>query len=584
MSKRNVFQEREYNLMKRVGIWRKNPQLMAKEYLGITLFLYQKILIYLMNLFPEFMYIAARGQGKSFLIAVYAVIRCILYPDTNIVIASGTKGQARLIISEKITALYNNSATLRAEIKELNTSVNSPKCEFWNGSKIFAVPSADTARGYRGNILILDEFRMIKKDTVDTVLKQFLNVSRIPPYMKLPQYKHLKQEPNITIYISSAWYKNAWIWDEFNAFLKNFLSGKKSFVCDLPYHVSVYHKLLPMDYVLQDMQKDTFNETTFNMENNGLFIGESESSYFKLDSIAKCRTLKKVFIPPTSVEFLEARAKSNFKRKNLSNIPRKNYDSEVRIICADIALMGGNKAVKNDTAAITAIRLIQDGIEYKRQVCYLESVNRSIDSAELAILIKRLYYDFEADYVVLDTMGQGIGVFDAMCKTLYDEERDEEYEPWSSINDEAMNERFVTMGKPIIYSVKASASFNNDIAVELKSTFEKRKIELPIDDIIKRDELNAEKGFLTKSAEERKRELATFQQATALQNELISLEYKIQSGNIKIQEVGKATKDRYSSLAYANWYANELEKNLRRVDENNSLDSYLFGFEGWRGA
>lgn len=85
--KLSVLEQREYNLMRRVAMWRRNPQIMAEEYLGIKLFLYQKILIYLMNLFPEFMYIAARGQGKSYLIAVYAVIRCILYPDTKIVIA-----------------------------------------------------------------------------------------------------------------------------------------------------------------------------------------------------------------------------------------------------------------------------------------------------------------------------------------------------------------------------------------------------------------------------------------------------------------------------------------------------------------
>ena len=581
--KLSVLEQREYNLMRRVAMWRRNPQIMAEEYLGIKLFLYQKILIYLMNLFPEFMYIAARGQGKSYLIAVYAVIRCILYPETKIVIASGTKGQARLIITEKITMLYNNSAILRAEIKDLSPSFNDPKCEFHNGSKIFAVPSAETARGYRGNILILDEFRMIKKNTVDTVLKPFLNVVRMPPYMKLPKYKHLKQEPNVTIYISSAWYKNDWIWDEFNTFLKGLLKGGTTFVCDLPYHVSVFHRLLPLDYVLQEKTKDTFNQTTFDMEYNGLFIGETESSYFKLDPITKCRTLKKVFIPPTSEEFLEAKTKTTFKRSQLSNIPRKNFDSEIRLVSSDIALMGGSKTVKNDTATITCMRLLQDGNEYKRQVCYLESINESIDSAELAIKIKRIYYDFEADYVIVDTAGQGIGVFDVMCKTLYDEERDEEYEPWSCINDEEMNKRFVARGKPIIYSVKANASFNNNIAVTLKSVFEKQKIELPIDDIVKKSDLYADTSFLMKSPEKRQRQLSTFQQATALQNELIALEYKIQSGNIKIYETGKSTKDRYSSLAYANWYASELEKDLRRIDEESTLEDYLFGFEGWKG-
>ncbi|MEY8736431.1 hypothetical protein AB9M75_04070 [Lactobacillus sp. AN1001] len=48
--------------MEWVGYWRKNPHIFAEEHLGIKgLFLYQKILLYMMNKYDFFMYIAARG-------------------------------------------------------------------------------------------------------------------------------------------------------------------------------------------------------------------------------------------------------------------------------------------------------------------------------------------------------------------------------------------------------------------------------------------------------------------------------------------------------------------------------------------
>ena len=72
-----------------VSYWRKNPHRFVEDYLVISLFLYQKILLYMIERVGVFMYIAARGQGKSFLIALYCIIRCILYPNTNIVLASG---------------------------------------------------------------------------------------------------------------------------------------------------------------------------------------------------------------------------------------------------------------------------------------------------------------------------------------------------------------------------------------------------------------------------------------------------------------------------------------------------------------
>lgn len=77
--------------MKWVGYWRRNPQIFVKDYLGVNLKPYQKLLFYMMNKVDFFMYIAARGQGKSFLIALYCIVRCILYPGTKIVLASGEK-------------------------------------------------------------------------------------------------------------------------------------------------------------------------------------------------------------------------------------------------------------------------------------------------------------------------------------------------------------------------------------------------------------------------------------------------------------------------------------------------------------
>ena len=80
-------------LMDGVAIWtgfyRENPHRFAKDYLNITLKPIQQVILWLMfhNIF--FMFLAARGFGKTWLTTVYCVIRCILYPGTKIVVASG---------------------------------------------------------------------------------------------------------------------------------------------------------------------------------------------------------------------------------------------------------------------------------------------------------------------------------------------------------------------------------------------------------------------------------------------------------------------------------------------------------------
>lgn len=128
------------------------------------------------------MFIAARSLGKTWLTALFCVIRAILYPGTKIVIASGTKKQANEVLEKIRDDFCMNydwgSSNLNAEIKEVKISANEGLISFHNGSWIKTVTSSDNARGGRANLLILDEFRMIPKDILDAVLRKFMGNSR----------------------------------------------------------------------------------------------------------------------------------------------------------------------------------------------------------------------------------------------------------------------------------------------------------------------------------------------------------------------------------------------------------------------
>ena len=511
-------------------------------------------------------------KGKSWIIALYCIVRCILYPGTKIVLSSGTKGQAANIISQKIVDFYDQSPAVRYEIgykkDHIKTTVNDARVEFKNGSRIFAATSGESARGLRCNILICDEFRLIKKETLDKILKPMLNVYRQPPYLSKPEYSHLKREENKQIYISSAWYKSHWIWDEFqNYFKKMTNSDDRYFVSILPYQLSIKSGLLSESAVEAERTSDTFDQTSFDMEYEAMFVGENDKAYFRLDPLNRIRTVSKTFRPPTNQEYVENRLRS--KPKTLSNFKRVDKVNEIRIVALDIALMGGNKLVKNDTSAFTLMRLLREGDEYKRQVVYLESIQSSISSENLAIRLKQLYYDFEADYVVMDANGNGLGVFDACTTVLTDKDRDKEYPAWACINDDETNDRTKTKGIKCVYTVKANAAFNHEIAVSLKNVIETGKLQLPMNDIEKREELQEDKAYRKLPAEEQIRVLYPYAQATALVNELVNLEYTVRSGYIKIYEVGTTTEDRYSSIAYCNYYANELEKDLKEENQDN---------------
>ena len=97
----------------------------------------------------------------------------------------------------------HNCELLSKEYKNNNTKLDV-KCVFKNGSTIVVVAANDGARSKRGNIVVADEFRMIKEEIINTVLKQFLTNPRKPPFLEKPEYKDYPLESNKEIYLTSA--------------------------------------------------------------------------------------------------------------------------------------------------------------------------------------------------------------------------------------------------------------------------------------------------------------------------------------------------------------------------------------------
>lgn len=536
--------------------YRLNIHRFVEHYFGIKLFLFQKILLYFMNINTFFMWIAARGISKSFLIAIFACARCVLYPGTKVIIASGRKKQARLIITQKIEKELMQYTNLAREIKQIKSSSNEAVVIFHNGSSIEAVTSTDDSRGYRGNILILEEFRMIDKKILDTVLKPFLNVYRQPPYLKKEEYKHLTEE-NIEIYISSAYYQSHWMWQAMQNARDMMLKGKDHVIFAMDYLLSIHHGLLSKKRIQEEKEKSDFDPIMFSMEYENLMYGQNDNALFSLEDINKNRKLKNPFYPIKNIDYQQVKNKRKEKLR----------EGEVRIMGVDVALMGGND---NDTTVITCMRLIPNGDRYLRKVSYIESLEGK-HSEDQAIRIKQLFEDFQASYIALDCHGNGMSVYDELAKVQYDEERDVEYEAWCAFNDDEMKDRAKSPNPlPVIFSIKAGNKLNHEIATSLRGVLQSSYIELLINEIEAKDMLMDKKYYNEASLEDKVFYERPFIQTTLLVNELVNLEYEVIGGYIKVKEKSGKRKDRYSSLAFANYLAKYLEdKNLHN---NNSYD------------
>ena len=116
---------------------------------------------------PFPMFIASRGFGKSFLMALYCTLRCILNPGTKIVVVGAAFRQSKLVF-EYMETIWRNSAILRSIF---NGNDDGPRrdvdrCTMRLGdSWTIAVPMGDGSkiRGLRAHIIIADEFASISQ-------------------------------------------------------------------------------------------------------------------------------------------------------------------------------------------------------------------------------------------------------------------------------------------------------------------------------------------------------------------------------------------------------------------------------------
>lgn len=133
---------------------------------------------------PFPMFVASRGFGKSFLMAMYCTLRCILVPGTKIVVVGAAFRQSKIIF-EYMETLWRNSPILRSIF---NSNDDGPRrdvdrCTMRLGeSWTIAVPMGDGSkiRGLRAHIIIADEFASISPDIYETVVSGFAAVSASP--------------------------------------------------------------------------------------------------------------------------------------------------------------------------------------------------------------------------------------------------------------------------------------------------------------------------------------------------------------------------------------------------------------------
>lgn len=239
--------------------------------------------------------------------AVYCILQSIFSPNTTILIAGPTFRTARFIFNhiEKITD--SPEAQMLAQAMGVKIRRNDEFRWNINGGEIVAIPlNGEKIRGFRANILIIDEFLLMSEEIVEKVLIPYLVVPKDIRRRKQIREKEdeLVKAGVITeadrtkflneaklIALSSASYTCEYLYRKYDEYIKQIYSpdmpdnGATYFVSQLSWDA------IPEDRidksVIELAQTNESNMATFQREYCAHFLDGSDS-YFSMQKMIKC--------------------------------------------------------------------------------------------------------------------------------------------------------------------------------------------------------------------------------------------------------------------------------------------------------
>ena len=308
---------------------------------GIKLAPYQEIHLKALLNRNFSMCVFGRGCGKSFMASVFCFLQCIFEPNTKILIAGPTFRTARFIFNNLEKIVDSKGGELLKQAFGAKSKRNDQYEWQINGGSITAIPlSGEKIRGFRANVLVLDEFLLLSEDIVKTVLMPFLVAPQnMKERMEIREIEDnlikeglMKQEdrmifPNNSkmIALSSASYTFENLYKTYNEWTEKIISKEEN---EASYFVSqISYEALPEEMIdktiIEEAQAGGSSHSSFLREYCARFIDGSDS-YFSAKKMEGC-TIPNGQAPHTLMKGLPSKKYILGIDPNMSDSPNADY-------------------------------------------------------------------------------------------------------------------------------------------------------------------------------------------------------------------------------------------------------------------
>ena len=539
-----------------IAFWREYPDMFIDFMAGpdggpqhFKLYFYQRIFLraamrhkYIYAVFP-------RAYSKSFLSMMVLMCRAILYPRCKLFITSGGKEQAAGIVKEKVQEICTLIPAFQKEIDwrrgQTLEGKDYVKYVFKNGSYFDNIAARETSRGKRRHGGLIEECVGVDGDILSQVIIPTMNISRMCMDGTTQPDETLNKSQ---IYITTAGYKNTFPYDKLIQLLVwEIVKPQQSIIMGGTYRIPVLMKLLDANFI-KDLKMDgTFNESSFDREYESKWSGTVEDAFFNAEIFDRNRILNQP-------EYEASGRNSKLASYVLAvDVGRKGCDSVICVFKVTPQSQGGS--IKS---LVNIYTLSDEHFE------------------DQTIKLKKLYYKYNADRIVIDGNGLGIGLIDYMVKTQIDPETNEIFPDFGVVNDdELFYKKYKTANTVLdaMYIIKANAPLNTEAHAIAKSQLASGKVKFLIDERIAKNKLLAKKKGQTMTPEQRAEELKPFTLTSILKEEMMNLREETEGVNIILKQANKSIrKDKFSAFEYGLYYLKLEEDKKQKRKKFNAKD------------
>jgi len=581
-----------------------NPEYLhfaARILLNVELPPYQLVIIDTLWNKRSPMLIGTRGLAKSFLLAVYCLLRMCLEPGCKIVIVGNGMRQARQVF-DYMARIWEGSAILRdiagrgktagphREIDRFKFELRESTCS--------AIPlgTGDTIRGLRANYIVADEFSSISEDVFNIVVRGFAVVAQDPiekvkEHARIKRLKKdglwnedmqqsssLRESRNQIIYSGTPFYQFNHFYKYFKRWeaiiksrgdpdkLKEIFGEDPELIKSINWRdfaiVRVPYNYVPeglLDPAIIAQAKASLTRTQFLLEYGGCFAADSDG-FFRRSTIEAATTNKPVLVSGKLIQFTMMRTGSIDKRYVLGIDPAADADNAAIIV---LELNNDHRKIVNCWTTNKA--------KYSQLKKRFKERGIEIDDdyyGHIARKIRQLMASFNIEKIIMDKNGGGTAVAEALGSKRNTPEG--ELPIFEEIIENDPKQTDEENGLHILRLLKPTNEMNAEANHGMAKDIQEKVLLFPLFDSIEMAK-SSEIDDLNPSETESYEDLAS--EIEELKNEMTNIvntptstgkeNFNTPSVKGENSKKGRLRKDRYSALLYANYYSRNVSKEIQ---------------------